>query len=90
MYIYIFVYIYIYVYIHIYIFIGMVFSFHISQLFLQKILSQPDRWVVENSSFIICQLKFCKFQVVMFSEKKTFATAIVNMFCKSSLINHKC
>ena len=25
-----------------------------------------------------------------FLRKKTFATAIVNMFCKSSLINHKC
>ena len=55
-------------------------SFHISQLFLQKILSQPDSLVVENSSHRICQLKFYKFQVVMFSEKNTFATAFVNIF----------
>ena len=54
-----------------YIFIGMV-SLHILQLFLQKILSQPDSWVVENSSYKICELKFCKFQVVMFSKKNTF------------------
>ena len=65
-------------------------SLHISQLFLQKILSQPDSWVVENRSYKTCQLKFCKFQVVMFSEKNTFATAIVNIFRKSSLINNKC
>ena len=62
----------------------------ISQLFLKQILSQPKSWMVENSSYKIRQLKFCKFQVVMFSEKNTFATAIVNIFCKSSLINHKC
>ena len=65
------------------IFIGMV-SLHISQLFLQKNQSQPD------SSYKIRQLKFCKFQIVMFSEKNTFATTIVNIFCKSSLTNHKC
>ena len=62
---------------------GMV-SLHISQLFLQKNPSQPD------SSYKIRQPKFYKFQVVMFSEKNTFATTIVNIFCKSSLINHKC
>ena len=76
--------IYIYIYTYIYIFIGIV-SLHISQLFLQKIQSQPDSWVVGNSSYEICQLKFCKFQVVMFSDKSTFATAIVNIFCKSTL-----
>ena len=87
-YIYIHIYTYIYTFIYTYVFIGIV-SFQISQLFLQKILSQPDSWVVENSSYKICQLKFCKFQVVMFSEKNTFATAIVNIFRESSLINHK-
>ena len=65
-------------------------SLHISQLSLQKIQSQPDSWVVENSSYKIRQLKFYKFQFVMFSEKNTFATAIVNIFRKSFLINHKC
>ena len=65
-------------------------SLHISQLFLQNIQSQLDSWLVQNSSYKICQVKFCKFQVVMFSEKNTFATAVVNISCKSSLINHKC
>ena len=64
---------------------------HISQVFLQKIISKPDSWVVENSSYKIHQLKFCKLQVVMFSKKNTYATtAIVNIFHKSSLITHKC
>ena len=65
-------------------------SLHISQLFMQKVLSQPDSWLIENSFYKIRQLKFCKFQVVMFSEKKTFATAFFKIYCKSSLINHKC
>ena len=51
---------------------------------------QPDSWVVEKSSYKICQLKFRKFQVAMFSEKNTFTDAVFNIFRKSSLINHKC
>ena len=67
------------------------FSPHISQLFLQKILSKPGSWVVEDSSYKIYQLKFCKLQGVMFSEKNTYATtAIFNILHKSSLITHKC
>ena len=81
MYIYIHTYIYIYVYIYIYLHRNGMVSFHISQQFLQKILSQPDSWVVENSSYKICQLKFCKFQVVMFSKK----TPLLLLLLKSSV-----
>ena len=41
-------------------------SLHISQLFLQKILSQPDSWVVEKSPYKIRQLRFRKFKITMF------------------------
>ena len=63
--------------IFIYIFIWFQFTFH--NYFWKKFYHS---WVVENSSYKIPKLKFYTFQAVMFS-------AIVNIFCKSSSINHK-
>ena len=90
---YIYIHTYTYIHMHIYIYIYICLHrnsliSHFTTIFAKNSI-QPDSWVVENSSYKICQLKFCKFQVVMFSEKSTFATAIVNIFCESSLINHK-
>ena len=60
-------------------------SLHISHLFLQTILSQ--RWVADNSCYNtstqILQILRCD----SFPEKHV--SAIVNVFCKSSEINHK-
>ena len=36
-----------------------------------------DSWVVENSSYKIPQLEFCKSQVVMFSDNNTFLLLLI-------------
>ena len=64
--------IYIYIYIYIYIFIWFHFTFH--DYFCKKFYHS---WVVENNSYKICQLEFCEFQVVMFSEKNTFLLLLI-------------
>ena len=56
----------------IYIFIWFHFTFHI--YFCKKFYHS---WMVEISSYEIPQLKFCKFQVVMFSEKNTFPLLLI-------------